>query len=48
MEQIRMMLMGMSERLQTGEEKLQLVVDRAEQEKKQLEDMIENETGVPA
>ncbi|KAF8518618.1 hypothetical protein JB92DRAFT_3112946 [Gautieria morchelliformis] len=48
MEQIRTMLMGMSERLQTGEEKLQQAVDRAEQEKKKLSDIMQIETGVPA
>lgn len=48
MEQIRLMLMGMSERLQSGEERLQQAVDRAEQEKNKLEAMVEAETGVSA
>jgi hypothetical protein len=48
MEQIRMMLMGMNERLQTGEEKLQQTVHRAEQEKQRLDEMLEQEIQVPA
>ncbi|KAF8527408.1 hypothetical protein BU17DRAFT_39339 [Hysterangium stoloniferum] len=40
MEQIRVMLMGMSERLQGGEERLQQAIERAEQEKKQLDDIL--------
>jgi hypothetical protein len=48
MEQIRMMLMGMSERLQTGEEKLLQAVERAEQERKKLDDMMQVETNVHA
>lgn len=48
MEQIRTMLVGMAERLQSGEEKLQQVVARAEQEKRGLEEMMKSEPGITA
>ncbi|KAF8586231.1 hypothetical protein K439DRAFT_1387341 [Ramaria rubella] len=40
MDQIRTMLMGMTERLQSGEERLQQTVIRAEQEKRRLDDFM--------
>ena len=42
-----MMLMGMTERLQTGEERLQQAIDQAEQESKKLDDTTESEISVP-
>lgn len=48
-EQIRTMLTGMDERLQLGEKNIQAVVHRAETEKRQLQDILKQETGpVPA
>lgn len=43
MEQIRAMLMGMSERLQNGEEKLQQAIERAERENSNLDDMLKEQ-----
>jgi len=48
MEQIRTMLVGMSERLQSGEEKLQHTIDRAEKEVLQLDDIVKNEASITA
>ncbi|GJJ13229.1 hypothetical protein Clacol_007480 [Clathrus columnatus] len=45
-EQIRTMLTGMDERLQLGQKNIQAVVERAEAEKQQLQEMLKQESDV--